>query len=260
MPVPSSPGRAAKSCAGSSGGRGAAWPDGKKTSGWPASSKGGGVADRCCPRGYLYRRLLISRGEMPQGASGGRSILGLKLEALHAAGFARETTRLASLLPNGDLTVETAAPAARAALARREVDDACSYLTHLPAEGGPGDTYAQFALELGTLCQARAGLETAALLSVDLVREFAPGDTAFVALATRAAGGPALDVPNDEVFTGSARSSGPISARAAAISAMRRRVSQSSDASDASGASSAGSARSAMSSGSGTDASSDKAR
>ena len=152
--------------------------------------------------GYLYRRLLISRGEMPQGASAGRSILGLRLEALHAAGFAREITRLASLLPNGDLTVETAAPAARAALARREVEDACSYLTHLPAEGGPGDTYAQFALELGTLCQARAGLEMAALLSVDLVREFAPGDTAFVALATRAAGGPALDVPNDEVFTG----------------------------------------------------------
>lgn len=152
--------------------------------------------------GLLYRRLLISRGDMPQGASDGRSVLGLRLAALYDAGFAQETSQLVSLLPAGEQIAETAAPAARAALAMGKPDAACDYLTALPTEGGPGDAYAQFALELSALCQTRAGLEVAALLSVDLVREFSAADNAFVALATRAAGGPALDVPNDEVFTG----------------------------------------------------------
>lgn len=149
----------------------------------------------------LFRRLLISRGDLPQGASSGRSILGLRLAALYAAGFARETDQLAGLVPMGDLLAQMAAPAARAALAMDNPDKACGYLTQLPTDGGVEDGLAKFALELSSLCQTRAGLEVAALLSIDLVREFGAGDTAFVALATRAAGGPNLDVPNDEIFT-----------------------------------------------------------
>lgn len=151
--------------------------------------------------GSLFRRLLISRGELPQGASTGRSIIALRLDALYAAGFVKEVDALAALLPAGELTPETAAPAARAALALRDPDKACGYLTRLPTEGAADDVYAQFALELGALCQARAGLQMAALLSVDLVREQRGGDNTFVALATRAAGGPALKVPSDEIFT-----------------------------------------------------------
>lgn len=151
--------------------------------------------------GSLFRRLLISRGDLPQGASGGRSILGLRLAALYAGGFGMDVDRLVGLVPAGDLAAQTATPAARAALSLDMPDKACGYLTRLPTEGGANDPYARFALELSALCQARAGLEVAALLSVDLVREYGVGDNAFVALATRAAGGPALDVPNDEIFT-----------------------------------------------------------
>ncbi|GAB5502585.1 hypothetical protein [Pyruvatibacter sp.] len=151
--------------------------------------------------GNLFRRLLISRGDLPQGASGGRSILGLRLAALYGAGFGMDVDRLAGLVPAGDLAAQTATPAARAALSLDLTDKACGYLTRLPTEGDAGNSYARFALELGALCQARAGMDVAALLSVDLVREYEVGDTAFVALATRAAGGPALDVPDDEIFT-----------------------------------------------------------
>lgn len=149
----------------------------------------------------LFRRLLISRGDLPQGASGGRSILGLRLSALYAAGFGLDVDRLVSLVPAGDLAAQSAVPAARAALSLEMPDKACSYLTRLPTEGGADDPYARFALELSALCQSRAGLDVAALLSVDLVREYGVGDNAFVALATRAAGGPSLNVPNDEIFT-----------------------------------------------------------
>ena len=151
--------------------------------------------------GSLFRRLLISRGDLPQGASGGRSILGLRLAALYAGGFGMDVDRLVGLVPAGDLAAQTATPAARAALSVEMPDKACGYLTRLPTEGGADDPYTRFALELSALCQARAGLEVAALLSVDLVREYGVGDNVFVALATRAAGGPALDVPNDEIFT-----------------------------------------------------------
>lgn len=151
--------------------------------------------------GDLFRRLLVSRGDLPQGASAGQSILGLRMAALYDAGFAADVDALAGLVPAGDMTAQIAAPAARAALALGFSDKACGYLTRLPTEGGADDPYAEFALELGALCQARAGLQVAALLSVDLVREQRGSDTAFVALATRAAGGPALDVPSDEIFS-----------------------------------------------------------
>jgi len=108
---------------------------------------------------------------------------------------------MVGLVPAGDLAPEAAAPAAKAALALDLPDKACGYLTRLPTQGDASDAIARFALELSALCQARAGLQVAALLSVDLVREYGTGETAFVALATRAAGGPPLDVPNDELFT-----------------------------------------------------------
>lgn len=147
----------------------------------------------------LYRRVLVSRGPLPQGASGGTPILALRLEALHAGGFAEDALRLARLVPAAELEASMAAPAARAALAAGETDAACTYLAQLPASG-TGEL-ARFSLELGALCQARAGMQVAALLSVDLAREQGASSDTFIALATRAAGGPRLDLPSDEIVT-----------------------------------------------------------
>ncbi len=149
----------------------------------------------------LFRRLLVSRGDLPQGGTTGRSILAMRLENLYAAGFAQETKALAGLVPSGELNAQMAAAAARASLALGEPDAACQQLTRLPADGEPDDPYAAFALELGALCQARSGMQVAALLSVDLAREQGASDATFISLATQAAGGPSLNIPSDEIFT-----------------------------------------------------------
>lgn len=147
----------------------------------------------------LYRRVLITRAPLPQGAGGGRSILGLRLNALYAGGFAGEALALARLVPMAELDAQMADIAARAALARGEVEAACGYLARLPASGE--SAAALLALELGALCQLRAGLDAAALLSVDLAREHPGFRASFEALALRAAGGPKLDLPGHEIFT-----------------------------------------------------------
>lgn len=151
--------------------------------------------------GALYRKVLISRGKLPAGASAGHSALALRLQALYAAGFAAEADALAGRVPMSFLSAPAATAAARAALALDMPDKACGYLPRLPTDGAAGDPFLRFALELAALCQTRAGLQVAALLTVDLVREQSGSDSAFVALATRAAGGPDLDIPSDETLT-----------------------------------------------------------
>lgn len=143
----------------------------------------------------LGRRLLLTSATPPEGASGGGSLLALRLDRLIASGRAD----LAAELGRGTLA-DTSAPVAvaraRAALALADDKGACAELSNLPAGNDPAhDELDAFATRLSAFCQISSGNSAAANVTLDLAREEAYDNPLFYSLAAEANDGLKLKAP-----------------------------------------------------------------
>lgn len=132
----------------------------------------------------LARRLLLSNAAAPPGPSGGLNLMVVRAERLAALGRPADAAALLRLVPSAQMTGEAARRLAESLLLLGETDAACAEV-----EAGIArfteDVFWQKAL---IVCQAENGRRSEALLGLDLLREQAEEDEAFLALAEELAG------------------------------------------------------------------------
>lgn len=150
----------------------------------------------------LQRRLLLTTAAPPSGATGGESLLYLRLERLMAAGDGAALRQLLADQPSEDMNAGAAKLRAEAFLAAGDVRGACLSLAALPVGGDPlGNPLAAFSMQLTALCQADADNAIAANLSADLAREQGLEAPLFYALLAQKTDGLKLDAPAPEKLT-----------------------------------------------------------
>lgn len=150
----------------------------------------------------LQRRLLLTTAAPPSGATGGESLLYLRLERLMAAGDGAALRQLLADQPSEDMNAGVAKLRAEAFLAAGDVRGACLSLAALPVGGDPlGNPLAAFSMQLTALCQAEADNAIAANLSADLAREQGLEAPLFYALLAQKTDGLKLDAPAPEKLT-----------------------------------------------------------
>ncbi len=146
--------------------------------------------------GALSRQLLLTSARPPQGASGGQSLLALRLQRLNAGGRSDDVARLYARAGVSQPSPAAAMEFALAALATGDRDGACNLLSGLPVGGDPDtNAVAAFALKLSIFCQISGGLTAAANLTIDLAREQGLDAPLFLSLAAAATDGLSLDAP-----------------------------------------------------------------
>ncbi|MEQ9145687.1 MAG: hypothetical protein RLO08_15170 [Parvibaculaceae bacterium] len=142
----------------------------------------------------LARRFLLTAARPPQGATGGVSLLAVRLERLNEAGRSEDVVRLMERAGGARPSPAAAVEYATGALGAGEAEGACSMLQALPVGGDPSaDPVAAFALKLSLFCQVAGGEMIAANLTADLAREQGFGDQHFLSLAAAATDGLTLD-------------------------------------------------------------------
>ncbi|MEP0709730.1 MAG: hypothetical protein RIC34_17595 [Parvibaculum sp.] len=149
----------------------------------------------------LARRLLLTGAQPPEGASGGVSLLAIRLNRLIAAGQTQAALDLGATVGN-ERGPAVAAGIARAALAQGDDRLACDALKDIPPGNDPAhDAMAAFSVKLSAYCQIAAGNTEIASLTLDLAREEGMDDALFYSLASEAAAGITLRAPEPNKLT-----------------------------------------------------------
>jgi hypothetical protein len=149
----------------------------------------------------LARRLLLTGAQPPEGASGGVSLLAIRLNRLIAAGQTQAALDLGAAAGN-ERSPAVAAGIARAALAQGDDRLACDALKDIPPGNDPAhDAMAAFSVKLSAYCQIAAGNTEIASLTLDLAREEGMDDALFYSLASEAAAGITLRAPEPNKLT-----------------------------------------------------------